>query len=99
MIVSRNACNRVTKEIVSAVLDAQKCAVVDSVKVPGTEEHVRLLSGGRRWDMAGLSRVRRQFAAYTKNRGAASGAEDIPKLASMFVQYLNSTSAEAHDAE
>ncbi len=87
---------RVTKEIVSSVLEAQRIGLsTDSVKVPGTEERV-LLPPGSSLNMSGLTKVRRQFITYAKNRGA-SGHEDVSKLASMFVQYLNSSLKEEED--
>lgn len=82
---------RVTKDIISAVLEAQRSSLpVDSIVVPGTDERVHLPSGSQCWDMAKLSKIKRQFTAYTKSRGATS-EEDVSKLASMFVQYLNSS--------
>ena len=54
------------------------------LKVPGTEERVRAT---RHVTMAELAKTKRQFINYAKTRAI----EDVGKLATMFVQYLNST--------
>ena len=55
------------------------------LKVPGTEERVRAT---RHYvTMAELAKTKRQFINYAKTRAI----EDVGKLATMFVQYLNST--------
>ncbi len=90
--------DRITKEVVNSVLEAQRSGLaLDRVKVPSTEERVRL-PAGRRLDVASLTKMRRQFATYTKNRGR-TGDEDVPKLAATFVRYLNSSLAEIDDED
>ncbi len=55
----------------------------DEIVVPGTKEKFLL---ARRVNLAELSRTRRQFITYAKSRAI----EDVSKLSTMFVQYLNS---------
>jgi protein KTI12 len=78
--------DRVAKDIVAAVLEAQKAGAVegDDLTVPGTGEKFHLC---RKLSMAELSRAKRQFIAYAKTRPV----EDINKLATMFVQHLNTS--------
>ena len=77
--------DKTTSSIISAILEAQKLNLGgDFVKVPGTEEKVNL---SRNVTMAELARTKRQFINYAKARAI----EDVQKLATMFVQYLNST--------
>ena len=73
-----------TSAIISAILEAQKLGLADNLKVPGTYERVTVT---RNVTMAELSRTKRQFITYAKSRAI----EDVAKLATMFVQYLNST--------
>ena len=73
-----------TSAIISAILEAQKLGLADNLKVPGTDERVTVT---RNVTMAELSRTKRQFITYAKSRAI----EDVAKLATMFVQYLNST--------
>ena len=54
------------------------------LKVPGTEERIMAT---RNVTMAELAKTKRQFINYAKTRAI----EDVGKLATMFVQYLNST--------
>jgi protein KTI12 len=78
--------DHVTKEIVSAILEEQKTGLAvegDEIVVPGTKERFTL---AKRVNLAELSRARRQFVSYAKARAI----DDVSKLASMFVQYLNS---------
>lgn len=75
----------VTKKIVQAVLEAQRegCwSEGDALVVPGTSERVTMVAGA---NMAKLTRARRQFLVYAKSRAV----DDVDKLATMFVQYLN----------
>ena len=86
--------DRTTKEIVTAVLEAQRSGLAvegDDVTVPGTEERFRLRS---RVTMAQLARQKRQFIVYAKARAV----DDVARLATMFVQYLNAAQ-EGQDAD
>ena len=76
--------DKVTKNIVQAVLDAQKAGSIEGeeITVPGTSEKVCL---EQKVTMGELSRTRRQFIVYAKARAI----EDVNRLASMWVQYLN----------
>ena len=77
--------DRVTKDIIKAILDAQKTGLAmegDEITVPGTSERFVL---AKKLNMAELSRAKKQFITYAKSRAI----EDVGKLATMFVQYLN----------
>ncbi len=77
--------DRVMRDIVAAILEAQKSGLAsDEVAVPGTEEKFRLES---KVTMAQLARIKRQFIVYAKNRAI----DNVQKLATTFVQYLNSS--------
>lgn len=78
--------DRVTKEIIMAILDAQKSGAMegDSITLPGTSEKFML---SKILTMSELTRVKRQFLTYAKARAI----EDVQKLATMFVQYLNTS--------
>uniref|UniRef100_F6W3M1 Protein KTI12 homolog n=1 Tax=Xenopus tropicalis TaxID=8364 RepID=F6W3M1_XENTR len=79
--------DKVTQEVVTTVLNAQKTSVPgDVIMVPGASEKIsfeiilpRILS------MSELRRLRQQFISYTK----LHPNENISQLANMFVQYLN----------
>ena len=73
-----------TSAIISSILEAQKLGLADNIKVPGTDERV---NATRNITMAELARTKRQFITYAKARAI----EDVKKLATMFVQYVNST--------
>lgn len=76
--------DKTTSAINGAIMEAQKLGLGDDLKVPGTNEKVRLT---RTVTMAELAKTKRQFITYAKARAI----EDVEKLATMFVQYLNST--------
>ncbi len=76
--------DRVTSAIVAAILDAQKLGLADGCKVPGTDERVVVT---RTVTMPELARTKRQFIQYAKTRAI----DNVDKLATMFVQYLNSS--------
>ena len=76
--------DKTTSAIISAILEAQKLGLTDDAKVPGTEERIHAT---RNVTMAELARTKRQFINYAKARAI----EDVNKLATMFVQYLNTT--------
>lgn len=74
----------VTKDIVTAIMEAQRSGLgigVD-ITVPRTSEKVFLEQSVT---MSELTKTRRQFITYAKARAI----EDMDKLASMWVQYLN----------
>ena len=55
----------------------------DEVCIPNSSEKILLK---RRYQLAELSRVRRQFISFAKTHPV----DDIPRLAAMFSQYLTS---------
>ncbi|XP_071606266.1 protein KTI12 homolog [Heliangelus exortis] len=77
--------DRVTQEVLAAVMAAQRSGAQpgEVVRVPGVTEGLVL---NRAVSMAELSRLRRQFISYTKMQPSD---ENLPQLASMFIQYLN----------
>ncbi|XP_007235727.3 protein KTI12 homolog [Astyanax mexicanus] len=75
--------DKVTQDILMAVLDSQKTSVPgDLVVIPGATEKIELT---RSLNMAELRKLRRQFISYTKMHPT----ENIGQIANMFVQYLN----------
>ena len=76
--------DRSTSTIIAAILEAQKLGLAEDVKVPGTDERI---NATRKVNMAELARTKRQFITYAKARAI----EDVSKLSTMFVQYLNTT--------
>ncbi|XP_053319231.1 protein KTI12 homolog [Spea bombifrons] len=75
--------DKVTQEVVSAILNAQKTSIPgDVIVVPGATERIVL---PRILNMSELRRLRHQFISYTK----LHPNENISQLANMFVQYLN----------
>ncbi|XP_025889967.1 protein KTI12 homolog [Nothoprocta perdicaria] len=74
-----------TQDVVAAVLAAQRAGAQPGqlVRVPGAAEALRL---SRPLGMAELSRLRRQFISYAKTQPCD---ENLPQLASMFLQYLS----------
>ncbi|XP_040421014.1 protein KTI12 homolog [Cygnus olor] len=77
--------DRATQDVVAAVVAAQRSGVLpgEAVRVPGVVEGLVLT---RPVGMAELSRLRRQFISYTKMQPSD---ENLPQLASMFLQYLS----------
>jgi len=74
----------VTQEIVNRVVEAQKtCMIGEMVAIPNSSEKILLK---RRYQLSELSRIRRQFISFAKTHPV----DDIPRLASMFSQYLTS---------
>ena len=77
--------DRRTQEIVAQLSEAQSTAVPgDWLAVSGTAEKVQLL---RPVTLVELRKLRRQFINYTK----LHPPEDIKKIPTLFVQYLNSS--------
>lgn len=75
--------DRVTQDIVSRILDAQKTgAPGDLIPIPGTKEKLMLM---RPMSLSELQRHKRQFITYTKMHPV----DDTAKLPGLFVQYLN----------
>jgi protein KTI12 len=75
--------DRVTQDVVSCVLDAQKTgAPGDVIPVSGTKEQLMLR---RTLTLGELQRHKRQFITYTKMHPV----DDTTKLPGLFVQYLN----------
>ncbi|KAJ7400399.1 KTI12 chromatin associated [Pitangus sulphuratus] len=77
--------DRVTQDVLAAVMAAQSGGALpgDTVRVPGLAEGLVL---SRPVSLAELSRLRRQFISYTKMQPSD---ENMPQLASMFLQYLS----------
>ncbi|KAM8974693.1 protein KTI12 homolog [Pelodytes ibericus] len=75
--------DKVTQDVVTAVLNAQKTSIPgDVIVVPGASERIKL---PRILTMSELRRLRHQFISYTK----LHPNENISQLANMFVQYVN----------
>nr|XP_054494741.1 protein KTI12 homolog [Agelaius phoeniceus] len=77
--------DRVTQDVLAAVLAAQRSGAQpgETIRVPGVAEGLVL---SRPVSVAELSRLRRQFISYTKMQPSD---ENLPQLASMFLQYLS----------
>ncbi|XP_057223021.1 protein KTI12 homolog [Malurus melanocephalus] len=77
--------DRVTQDVLAAVLAAQRSGAQpgETIRVPGVAEGLVL---SRPVSVAELSRLRRQFISYTKMQPSD---ENMPQLASMFLQYLS----------
>lgn len=74
-----------TQAVVSAIMDAQKISAgvgVTEISVPGASEKVTLC---RHYTLPELARIKRQFLVFAKQKSC----QDVSKLATMFVQYLN----------
>lgn len=69
-----------------AILSAQKLGLEGEVKIPGYKDCV-LLTNGANMTAVQLTRLRRQFLAYTK----LHPSNDISKTGSLFVQFLNTS--------
>jgi len=83
--------DKMVSHIEDGIMQSQRSAVEgDQIKVPGTEEHV---TWTRRVTRPELSRARRQFLVYLKMRGV----DDLDKIHTLFVQYLNSSVFNAGD--
>lgn len=78
--------DRITQDVVTAILSAQKLGLEGEVKIPGYKDCV-LLTNGANMTAAQLTRLRRQFLAYTK----LHPSNDISKIGSLFVQFLNTS--------
>ncbi|XP_047004061.1 protein KTI12 homolog isoform X1 [Schistocerca americana] len=76
--------DKVTQEILSAILSAQKLGVDSEIKIPGFKDSVR--TNGVKLSVPQLSRLRRQFLSYTK----LHPSNDISKIGPLFIQFLNS---------
>ncbi|XP_074661671.1 protein KTI12 homolog [Tubulanus polymorphus] len=76
--------DRITKEIISEIMSSQKTAVPgDELKISAANDS---FSFQRVITLAELQRSRRQFITYTKVHTV-----DVPKIANLFVQYLNNS--------
>ena len=72
-----------TQCVVSSIMEAQKSGVAGvEIVVPGSDERVVLC---RHYTLAELSRVRRQFLVFAKQKSC----QDVSRLSTMFVQYIN----------
>ncbi|XP_023726235.1 protein KTI12 homolog isoform X2 [Cryptotermes secundus] len=78
--------DRITQDVVTAILSAQKLGLEGEVKIPGYKDCV-LLTNGANMTAAQLTRLRRQFLAYTK----LHPSNDISKTGLLFVQFLNTS--------
>ncbi|NXL58077.1 KTI12 protein, partial [Chordeiles acutipennis] len=77
--------DRLTQEVLAALMAAQRSGAQpgELIRVPGVAEGLVLQ---RPVSLAELSRLRRQFITYTKMQPSD---ENLPQLASMFLQYLS----------
>ncbi|KAG8281609.1 kti12, chromatin associated [Homalodisca vitripennis] len=87
--------DRVTQEVVTSILSAQKLGICGEVKIPGFSDCVLSLPGSP-LSPAQLARHRRQFLAYTRLNPPSSPQQSAHHLAHMFVQFLNTTLAGAN---
>lgn len=72
--------------MLQAILSAQKMGLEGEIKIPGYKDCV-LLTDGANMTAAQLTRLRRQFLAYTK----LHPTNDISKIGSLFVQFLSTS--------
>jgi len=72
--------DKITQDIVSAILSAEQMGITNDIKVPGFDG----LSVERSANAPQLSRLRRQFLTYSKMHQIETG-----QIAQLFVQYLN----------
>ncbi|XP_067004053.2 protein KTI12 homolog [Anabrus simplex] len=77
--------DRITHEIISAILSAQKLGLEGDVKVPGYNVCVEVNCGSKLTSPQ-LARLRRQFLTYTKMQPP----KDSSQLGQLFIQYLSS---------
>uniref|UniRef100_A0A1B6EXS7 Protein KTI12 homolog n=1 Tax=Cuerna arida TaxID=1464854 RepID=A0A1B6EXS7_9HEMI len=87
--------DRVTQEVVTSILSAQKLGICGEVKIPGFSDCVLSLPGSP-LSPAQLARHRRQFLAYTRLNPPVNPQQSAHHLAHMFVQFLNTTLAGAN---
>lgn len=75
--------------VVQAILASQAAGTPPgtSIAVPGTAERVQL---NRNYTLAELARTKRQFHVYSRQ----TPCTDLPRLATMFVQYINANLTE-----
>lgn len=77
--------DKVTQNIILEILDLQKnCVIGDSLCLSCTNEKIHLL---KTFNMAELRKIKRQFINYAK----LHPVEDISKLKTMFVSFINNT--------
>lgn len=78
--------DRITQEIVTAILTAQNMGSEGDVRIPG-QNSLTVKLNGNKVTAAQLGRFRRQFLTYSKMHPSS----DTSQVAALFVQYLNST--------
>ncbi|KAE8743823.1 hypothetical protein FOCC_FOCC009533 [Frankliniella occidentalis] len=78
--------DRITQEIVMVILSAQNLGLEGDVKIPG-HHNLNVMLNGNKLTAAQLGRHRRQFLTYSKMHPSS----DTSQVASLFVQYLNSS--------
>jgi len=78
--------DQITQAVITEVLRLQNmgACVGDTVAISGTSEKLVLL---KQLSMAELRRIKRQFINYSK----LHPVEDVVKLKSMFVQFMNTS--------
>jgi len=77
-----------TQAVVTAIIEAQKSTGVGTeIRVPGSDDRIKL---NRQYTLSELARTKRQFLVYAKQKSC----QDISKLSTMFVQYLNANLTE-----
>jgi len=84
--------DKVTQEIVTSILSAQRMGACGEVKIPDYDDCVVSLPDAA-LSAAQLARHRRQFLAYTRLNPPVAGHNSTQLLAAMFVQFLNTTLA------
>ena len=75
--------DKCTKEVITAILTAQKTEAGDEITIPGSS---KLLSVGRKVSLAELSRCRRQFVSYCRSR-----PQEGASVTTSFLTYINTT--------
>ncbi|KAK3930512.1 Protein KTI12-like protein [Frankliniella fusca] len=78
--------DRITQEIVTAILSAQNTGLEGDVKIPG-HSNLTVKLNGNKLTAAQLGRHKRQFLTYSKMHPSS----DTSQVASLFVQYLNTS--------
>eukprot|EP00090_Calanus_glacialis_P034481 TRINITY_DN5801_c0_g1_i1.p1 TRINITY_DN5801_c0_g1~~TRINITY_DN5801_c0_g1_i1.p1 ORF type:complete len:277 (-),score=81.18 TRINITY_DN5801_c0_g1_i1:21-851(-) len=80
--------DRQTQAVVSAIMEAQKTTGAGTeICIPGSSDKIQL---NRVYTLSELARIKRQFLVYAKQKSC----QDMNRLSTMFVQYLNANLTE-----
>eukprot|EP00092_Neocalanus_flemingeri_P016299 GFUD01017644.1.p1 GENE.GFUD01017644.1~~GFUD01017644.1.p1 ORF type:complete len:277 (-),score=66.49 GFUD01017644.1:160-990(-) len=80
--------DRQTQAVVTAIMEAQKTTGAGTeICIPGSCDKIQL---SRLYTLSELARTKRQFLIYAKQKSC----QDVSKLSTMFVQYLNANLTE-----